>query len=37
MKINWKEFAMTLGIAVLGIALVFRVLPASVRKFIVGA
>jgi hypothetical protein len=37
MKFNWKEASVTIGLAVLAIALVFRVLPASVRKVIVGA
>ncbi len=37
MKLNWKEMGFTLGLVVIGIVIVFRVLPASVRKILVGA
>ena len=37
MKFNWKEAAVTIGLAIVAVAIVFRVLPATVRKLVVGA
>lgn len=37
MKLNWKEIGFTALIVVATLALVFRALPATVRKVIIGA
>jgi hypothetical protein len=37
MKFNWKEALVTIGLSIVATAIVFRALPASVRKVITGA